>query len=128
MGSFSDAEVVIEVLSGNEGNYAYFSNMGLYFTKTNIMNYDGAFYGCNLDQDERTSYRENDNDGNDVGDLIPTGKNMPLCSTMGDYFCSESFGWNDQLEDAPTIQSRDTVKKTPDNKDIPFSSSCCPSE
>ncbi|MBR9691277.1 hypothetical protein GOV06_00665 [Candidatus Woesearchaeota archaeon] len=128
--TFDTIDIYLEARPSNDSTTgrAYFDNIQLSFAKRNIMNINGSFYGCNMDEVERTIYKELNTQGNIIGDLISVDRNIELCTVLGDYFCSESFGWNDQLEGAPDIYSRDTDKSTPVHEDIEYSESCCPED
>ena len=123
--NFNKIEVYARAI-GKDGT-AYFDDIKLRFAKRNIMNLDGNFIGCNMSEDERKGYEERDTKGNIIGYLISPERIKGVCTVTGDYFCSETFGWSNELEGAPDIYSRNTPKSTPELYPN-FSASCCPAE
>ncbi|MEE9525077.1 MAG: hypothetical protein V3V78_00540 [Candidatus Woesearchaeota archaeon] len=87
----------------------------------NLLNHNGVFYGCNLNDTTIQIPKDNNNDN-----LIHDDRNMSSCTSLGARLCSPNGIWHPG--DPATIAARDTIKTLPPayinsegNDDI----SCC---
>ncbi|MBW2996138.1 hypothetical protein KY332_02425 [Candidatus Woesearchaeota archaeon] len=77
------SNVIVRADSHIDNQLSYVNYITVHQLTTKIMNHNGSFYGCLMQDDEITYYK--DNNGNN---LISADKNLNICNAVGTHFCS----------------------------------------
>ncbi len=101
-------DIFVNIFQTEGGEQARIYNLSMELLIQDIMNYNGSFYSCNMDEDEREDILNNSKDI-----LISQNKSMQSCDVLGSYFCAPSGSWQNSSIGAPSGMIRDSPKSLP---------------